>query len=109
MATDFSMYSGDSKTLAITITDKSGSAVDLTGATVKYAIAGSATATTKLVSKQTGGAGITTALNVATVTIDPADTEAIAGIFYQEIETTDINGYVSTSMVGTITIAAEVN
>jgi len=109
MATDFSMYSGDSKSLAITITDSDGVAVDLTGATVKYAIAASATATTKLVSKQTGGLGITTASNVATVPLVPADTASLAGIYYQECEVTDTSGNVSTALVGTVVIASEVN
>jgi len=108
MATDFSMYSGDSKTLEITITDSDGVAVDLTGATVKYAIALSSTASAALVSKATGGSGITTASNVATVTLASADTATLAGVYYHEMEITTVLGAVTTAMTGTITILADV-
>jgi len=74
MAHDVTMYSGDSKTLTISIVDGDGDAVD-----------------------------VSTAGSTVTVTLEPDDTADLAGVFYYELQITDESGNVSTAMSGAIT------
>ena len=108
MATDFSMSSGDTKNISITITDSAGDAVDLTGATSIWAIYSGGTA---LLTKTSAAGAITyggASTNVATVAVAAADTESIAGgVYRHELEITDTSGNVSTACSGTVVIVED--
>lgn len=101
---NYSMTSGDSKTITVNVVDAAGTAVDVSTATaVRYAIATSAAAVTPSVSK-TLGAGITVAGSVVTVTLAAADTALLAGVYYHELEITDASAHVFTALSGHVTI-----
>ena len=97
--------SGDSRRLQFTVTDAAGAAVDLTGATITWALATKLGGTTLLT--KTIGAGIT--VNGASagqfyVAVDPADTASLAGTYYHEAEVVDALANKATVAVGTLTV-----
>ena len=110
---DVAMFSGDTRVLAFTITQAGGSTpVDLTGATIKWRCArklsGGFSSTVTL--SKSLGAGITVTNADAgqlQVLLSPADTAALSGRFYHELEITDVAGNVSTVAIGTLTIAKD--
>jgi hypothetical protein len=108
MASAFEMYSGDSKTIEVAITDADGNAVMLTGATAIYTIREAITSTTALVTKATGGSGITISGSTVTITLAAADTASLAGTYYHELEITDTGGNVSTAFQDVVTIKADI-
>ena len=74
-AQNFTMWSGDDKTITVTLS------TDITGATINYAIAANV-GSTALITKATGGSGIaiTDAANgIFTIDLDPSDTSRKAG------------------------------
>lgn len=95
------MVSGDSKVLEIEIGDDDGVSVDVTGANITYAIADRAIRVTK----QTGGQGVTIDGSLVTVTLSPADTAGLAGVYSHEMEIVDMEGNVSTVLRGQVGIA----
>lgn len=95
-------HSGDTKYLDVSILDDDDVAVDVTGAGVTYVIAGSEIVVTK-----TEADGITIATSVVTVALDPADTEALAGEYFQEMQIVDGAGDVTTVLVGRVGIAKD--
>lgn len=103
MTQNVTMYSGDSKTLTISIVDSDGAAIDVsTAAAVVYAIADSSRGPA-LVTK-TLADGVSVAGSTVTVTLEPDDTEDLAGVYYHELQITDDVGHVDTAMSGTITV-----
>jgi hypothetical protein len=109
MATDFTMYSGDTVNVAVTITDSNGDAVDLTGATSSWVLT-SFSGSTVYVTKSSGAGTITyggVSTNVATVALTASDTDDLDGIFRHELEIVDSTNNVSTVCVGTVVIEAE--
>lgn len=100
---NFEMHKGDTRTVTVTVTDDDDQAVNLTGATVKWAVANTPTSAT-LISKQTGGSGIsiTNATGgVFVITLVPADTSSLsARTYYHEAQVTDAAGVVSTVLIG---------
>lgn len=100
---NFQMHKGDTRTVTVAVVDDDDIAVDLTGATVKWAVANTPTSAT-LISKQTGGLGIsvTDAVGgVFVITILPADTSSLrARTYYHEAQVTDGSGVVSTVLTG---------
>src|SRR5215203_5565647 len=105
------MWCGDSQALTITVRDADGGNVDLSGATARWWMGKSATATGTgiYLQKATGGSGITITSNAGlytlNITIAPADTEDLKpGDWYHEAEVIDSGGNVSTVTVGTFTL-----
>jgi hypothetical protein len=111
---DVAMFSGDTRVLAFTVTQAGDSTpVDLTGATaIKWKCArklsGGFSSTVTL--SKALGAGITVTdadAGQLQVLLSPADTAALSGRFYHELEITDVAGNVSTVAIGTLTIAKD--
>ena len=103
-AQSFVMFSGDSKSLVVSIVDDDGVAVDVSAsATIKYSLAESASSVSAKFSKSLGD-GIAVVTSTVTVTIDATDTETLAGNFYHELEITDASGLVYTAFSGRVTI-----
>jgi hypothetical protein len=103
---NFEIHAGDSRDIVVTVTDSQGAAVDLTGAAVAWQLARSAGSAAAVVSKSLGaGIAITDGPNgVFTVTLDPADTESLTGLYYHEAEVTDAAGNRSTVLTGVATV-----
>lgn len=103
-AQNFTMYSGDSKILVITVKSDAGSFLDLTGYTIKW----KASFSNPLEKSIGTGITITDAPNgVFQIEIDPADTTEIRGHFRHEVEITSGAGVVSTVVVGTMTVLVD--
>lgn len=100
---NYSMASGDSKQLIVTIVDDAGAPVDVTGGTVVYVIADREVRVTK-----TTGDGVVIDESTVTVTLDPADTAALAGLYGHEMQVTDVAGHVYTVLTGQVSIAKDV-
>lgn len=110
MATS-SMYSGDSVSIAVTVTDSTtGAAVNLTGATLTWALATAPGATALLTKSSTDG-DITVSgasSNIATVALEPADTAILGGVYTHELQGVDGAGAVYTMYQGELYIMADV-
>ena len=99
-------YSGNSLKLAITVKDPSGAVVDLSGASIRWALTETYDQTV-LVRKSTadGGIVITDAENgTFEINVDPQDTDDLSGEYDHECEVTDSGGNVVTVTTGTIEI-----
>lgn len=104
---DFKMYAGDTKDIVVTVKTASGAVVDLSSASVKWALKRH-THGPHDVFKKTGGGGITITDvlgGVFTVRLNSIDTKDLhQGRYYHEAEVTDMQGNVSTVMTGTVTL-----
>jgi len=98
-----SMKSGDDKVMPFSVVDNSGNAVTVTGGSATYAIANSVDGPA-LVTKTSAAGAITLSGSTITVTLVPADTASMAGVYYHELEVTDSDGDVFTPACGTMTI-----
>lgn len=96
------MHSGDTLVATIPITDGDGAPVDLTGASATYRIVSGDN--TQVHVTKTESDGLVLAGSTVTLTLSPADTAALSGIYYHEMEITDTAGNVSTVLAGTLTI-----
>lgn len=99
-------FQGTHKRLHFTLTDQDGAALDITDVTLSWQVSASA-AGTVLLSKTTGGGGITitdAAAGQFRVALAPADTAALAGVYYWECRLTDLSGNVSVVAWGYLTI-----
>lgn len=95
---NFSMYAGDTKQVVVTVKKDDGSALDLTGATVRWGF-------DTVVKTTSSGIVLTTPLSgIFTITISPTDTVGKTGEFQHGGTVTDAAGNVSTVIVGKITI-----
>lgn len=105
-AQNLTMYQGDTKSLVFTVTDDAGAPKNITGATVRWVLQRWVTDSTPILDKGVGtGIALTTPLSgVLTVTLTPADTLALQGDFWHELEITDTSTNVSTVSTGQITI-----
>jgi hypothetical protein len=104
---NFSMTAGDSKNVVITVSNDEGIALNLTGASVKWALKKRVTSTeNELYKTNTDGITITDAANgVITIKLVPVDTTTLNGTYHHECEVTDANGNVSTVTVGSASIS----
>lgn len=103
MAVDFEMYSGDSKTISIPIVDEDGAALDVsTAAAIAFTIVHYYTYAVKCAKSL--GDGITVDGATVTVTLDPEDTDDLAGRYRHELQVTDIDNNVFTALQGKATI-----
>ena len=112
---DFDMHSGDNRVLQVTVRDDADVPVDITGATFKWQLskldASGAIplpkSETPILQKDNGGAGgvaiISAGLGRADVTLLPADTAALRGSYYHELQMV-LGGLTSTVLFGTVTI-----
>jgi len=110
---DITLHSGDTLVLEVTVKNASATAVDLTAATFAWAMSkksasavapqGAALLTKALAS---GITLIDAATGRIDITLDPADTESLAGTYYHELQMTD-TGVVSTVLYGSVTIVKD--
>ena len=96
MANDFTMYQGDSKTIAYSVVDGDGAAVDVSGASVTFAIARNLE-TTAVLTKTSATSAVVVSGSSVTVTLSAADTAALFGLYFHELQITDSSGNVSTT------------
>jgi hypothetical protein len=105
------MFSGDTKIVGVTITNKDKTTTDLTGATIRWALKRSVHSIADEAVKDTisGGVLITEpSKGKCQVSIDPVDTADLSpGYYYHEMEVTSASGVVSTVLSGTITITED--
>lgn len=108
LAQDFTMWSGDTRRLSITVDDGASPpvAINLTSSTIEWHLAKRLTSTVAILTKTVGGGiALTDPVNgVFEVTIDPADTADLSGEYYHEAEVTLSGGDKSTVLVGIATI-----
>jgi hypothetical protein len=109
---NFQMHAGDNRVLSVTVEDSTGGAVDLTGATIRWALA-KTLHTAALISKSsTAGSSEIEVTGTTAGEIDikivPTDTKSTAqylhGVYYHEAEVQDSLGNRSTIFEGYVTI-----
>ena len=105
-AQDFTMHSGDTKDITVTVYDGDGNTVALAGATIVWSMA-QRLGESALVTKTTAAADITISGSDFSFSLDPADTTALVGTYYHEAQVTDSGGDVATVLTGTIIIEEE--
>jgi len=104
------MKSGDSKVLQVTVKDEAGVAINITGATFTWALSkkkSSGGFSPTLLLTKTVGSGITLVTPASgrlDIALLPADTDALKGSYYQELQMVDTATNKSTVLDGTITI-----
>lgn len=106
---NFEMHSGDTKDILVSVLDELDAVVNITGATAVFILSNNPYSAA-IVTKSSGSGIVITdgPAGILTVSLDPADTAALAGSFYYEVELTDASGRVSTIVVGQINIRADV-
>lgn len=103
---DFELFQGDTKRINFTLRKADGTALDLTGAEIRWEASrlksgGLFSSTPLIVKTDQDGIEVVDALNgFLTVTLPPEDTLFISGDFYHELETRDVSGDVSTVFSG---------
>lgn len=101
------LTAGDSKTLAVQVTDDQGDPVDINGAAIRYAVVDGRGGSTVVGPKSDGGAGITVtdaAGGVFEVYLDPSDTQDLLGEYWHEAEYEDGDGDVTTVFTGSFVV-----
>lgn len=103
---NFSMYSGETKSLPFTATNtEDGSPINLSGATIKWALKRALNTANAVYKDTTSGITVTDAANgVFTISLIPGDTQSLTGNYIHAAEVTDSSGNVSVVTVGTATI-----
>jgi hypothetical protein len=109
---DIVHYKGDSATITISVQDGAGNFVNLSGATARWWMGKSVSATgADVYIKKAIGSGLeidqpTTSEWDLVITLDPGDTENLTkvGTFYHEAEVVDADGNVSTVTIGKFTL-----
>jgi hypothetical protein len=103
-------YSGDDKTVTITVLDNNDDAVLMGGASATFRVFNPVDGST-LFTKTTGAGEISILSNVLTVTVNAADTASLGGtsflVYRYECEVIDGSGNVSTVARGRFTIHAD--
>lgn len=103
---NFRATSGDDIAIDVTVTDSDDAAVDITGCLIRWG-ARKVGETSTAISKSTTDGGITITDGPAgqfRVSLDPADTASLSGVFEHEAELTDLTGAVSTVCTGSMRI-----
>lgn len=100
---NFSIVAGDTAKLTVSVTDPTGAPLDLTGATIRWAM-GRGVGIPPLLEKSSEDNSITINGTSFDINLDPLDTQNLRGAFYHEAEITDASGEVSTVMTGTATV-----
>lgn len=105
-AQDFTMYAGDSRLIPVTVTNTAGTAKNLTGATVEWAMYLMNSATPSATKESGDGIEFVAASDgTLEIALDPADTENLRPhTYYHEAKVTDSSGNISTVLTGFITL-----
>lgn len=105
------VHQGDDFTFEVPVLDgENGAPLDLTGAALRWLLAAAATDTVPLIEKTVSGGGVTitdSAGGLVVVTLAPADTASLNGIFHHELEVI-LGGRIYTVMTGEATIRPRV-
>jgi hypothetical protein len=104
---NFEMHQGDTKRLAVSVTDPDGTAVSLVSVqSVRWWVAKKVTSTSRLIEKAlASGITVTNAAEgKLVITLSPADTAQLAGDYYHELEVIDSAGDIGTVLRGTLTV-----
>jgi hypothetical protein len=99
---NFSMFSGETKYIAVANTKDDGSDLDLAGASITWTVKKRENSPDNVLSKETPE--ITVSGNVLTIPLKPPDTEPLLGTFYHKCECVDQFGNESVLMTGMLTI-----
>ena len=103
---NFTMYSGDSKTLSVRVVNENWKPVDIDSATdITYKLAASVSGTA-LITKDLSD-GISVANSTVTITLGTADTASLSGDYYHELQITDASSNVFTAFSGTVTVTSD--
>lgn len=97
------MYQGETKNLVVPITKEDGTALDLTGSTITWALRQRMQSTSNLIVKSSPSQ-ITTNGNTLTVQLIPSDTTTLKGAYYHECKMVDTQGNESELFNGNVTI-----
>lgn len=104
---NFEIWAGNSVQLNIGITNSAtGAGMDLPSASsvIWHLIADVETTTPAILTKSTGGSGITVSGSVASVVVGQGETDNLAGTYTHQCRVTDTSGSTVTVTVGTVTI-----
>jgi hypothetical protein len=103
---NFSLKSGDSKSVAVNIVNGSGVAQDVSSAAaVVYRMAESPSGEA-LISKSLSS-GVEVSTSTVTITFAPLDTAELGGNYYHELEITDDVGNVYTVLTGHVLVEGD--
>jgi len=101
---DFEMWEGDTQVLRVSVTDKDGNPVNLVGFDLKWVLKRHVGAPQdEIVKTLADGISLDEDVpekNVFEIRLEPADTLGLSGTYYHEAEGVDVDGNVSTLMVG---------
>lgn len=102
---NYSMISGDSKIVTVSLTDISGVAVDVsTAGTAIYKIASNPNADSVVYVTKTLSSGITISGGTVSIGLSPSDTENLSGAYYHELFIVDGSGQQFRPVQGKVTI-----
>lgn len=104
-ASTISVISGDTLTIPITVLDDDDVAVDMSGATIKFAIV-KQIGGTAVISIADATASSAIASNVVTITVTSANTEALQGTYQFECQAVDGSSNRAVIAYGDITFKA---
>jgi len=102
---DFELFSGNHKTLHCTVLDEDGNAVDITGATIVWALANHENSKSRLITytSPTNVTIVAPLLGTFDVSIQGPATEALkSGEYYHEARVTSSGGSVTTVIFGKV-------
>lgn len=108
MIPNFTMVAGDTKELIVSVRTTNGSAVNISGAEIKWQCARSH-GKPSVLSKDTTNLGVTITdgpNGIFKVSLDPEDTEDLRGTFFHEAQVTFSDGTISTVLTGTMKVNA---
>lgn len=103
---NFNMYSGDTKYINVLVTNEIGSPLDISGASIKWAGKRNIRSSTNDIFKSTSN-GISLIDPIGgkfQIKLNPSDTQYLSGEFHHEAELIDVQGNVSTILLGNLTI-----
>ena len=101
---DFGFWAGDTLRLRFSIKNSAGQAVPLAGASLEWLLAPTRDGRDPLIQKL-NGSGISISGNVATVSVEEAETIGMtAGIYHHQFRAVLVDGTAATTTVGTVTI-----
>lgn len=109
---DFTLWTGDSLTVEITVTGEDGDPASLAGAEFEWELWRSQRdaayqpfkGSGYVLRKTSDGGGITAAGSTVSIALSPADTEELpGGLYYHELQVTQ-SGVVSTPTTGQVTV-----
>ncbi len=106
----FDWRSGDTLLLTYTITDDAEAAVDVSSGTFAYQLNDGRLPTDTAQISKSSGSGIAVSgasSNIVTITVAAADSAALAGIYWHELQVTDGSSQVKTIMWGHVTFKTD--